>query len=198
MKIYDLFENRQVKEVVICFGRFNPPTKGHITNIVTAYEYALEHNYDFYLILSKTNDDKNPIEYEQKYKLIKKMLPDDLKILFNKKTRTLSDIINFVTASGYRKLHLAVGDDRVTDMSNALKKLDGLLWEIVNTGKRTKGLSGSYARKYAKKNNFDDFVKLYDDPKIAKEVFDILVKYYKENNKKTLAEMLNINKKEEI
>lgn len=204
MKVYQLFEEHsKPKEVVICFGRFNPPTKGHLENINNAIEFANKNNCKFFLILSKTeDDDKNPLTYHQKIKFIKQMISPDINIIIDEQIRTIVDIIKFVKKNNFEKMYLAVGDDRVTDMSKAMKKINKeMFWEIINTGKRSKGLSSSYARKYAKANDIENFLQLYneDHHKVAIKIFAALRQYYIKDHNSKLLEYIEIhNSKEKI
>jgi nicotinamide mononucleotide adenylyltransferase len=73
MKIRELFESVQSSETVgICFGRFNPPHKGH----ASAWEDASSCDHWFVGTNENTQDKNNPLPYNVKIKCMEAVFPD--------------------------------------------------------------------------------------------------------------------------
>ena len=64
------------KTAVITFGRFNPPTIGHEKMIKAIQKNAKRYGGDPYVFASGSQDaKKNPLPYDEKINLMKKMFP---------------------------------------------------------------------------------------------------------------------------
>lgn len=61
--------------VVFTFGRFNPPTIGHEKLVSKVSEVAAQENANHIVYLSKTQKRKDPLSWQDKYKLFRKMFP---------------------------------------------------------------------------------------------------------------------------
>ena len=71
MKSFKQFKEDSIKEVVVTFGRFNPPTVGHGKLLKKVSDLAKGADYKIYA--SQSNDPKkNPLKYEDKIKFLKK------------------------------------------------------------------------------------------------------------------------------
>ena len=65
-----------MKTVVFTFGRFNPPTTGHIKLIEKIVKTAKQYSADYRIFLSRSQDaKKNPLKLKDKVKYLKLSVP---------------------------------------------------------------------------------------------------------------------------
>ena len=65
-----------MKTVVFTFGRFNPPTTGHIKLVEKLVKTAREYSADYRIYLSRSQDaKKNPLKLTDKVKYLKLSAP---------------------------------------------------------------------------------------------------------------------------
>ena len=157
------------------FGRFNPPTIGHLKLLDAVKETASGGKY--YVYASASNDaKKNPLKYEDKIKYMRKMFPTHARnIILDKSKRTVFDILVDLYDKGYSQVNMVVGSDRVpefkalTNQYNGQKARHGFYKfkaiNIVSAGERdpdgdtVAGMSASKLRAAAAENDFAAFSK---------------------------------------
>lgn len=101
------------RTLVICFGRFNPPTTGHESLLQFALKTAQQHHADLRVFPSLSQDPKkNPLPFAEKVKFMRTMFPH---IAFNDNTsiRTPLDALMAAAHEKYTDAILVVGSDRV-------------------------------------------------------------------------------------
>jgi hypothetical protein len=174
MKTFKQFNEAKTLETVFTFGRFNPPTIGHGKLLAKVASTAKGSNYKIYA--SQSNDkDKNPLEYREKIKVMRKMFPNHGRnIIEDKKAKTVFHIATSLYDQGFTKIKMVVGSDRVSEFQKLLTKynnikgkhgfydfVDGI--EVVSAGERdpdaegVKGMSASKMRKAAMEGDFKSF-----------------------------------------
>tara|TARA_B100000768_G_C11284379_1_gene381097 strand:- start:1522 stop:2799 length:1278 start_codon:yes stop_codon:yes gene_type:complete len=169
-KQYLVEENR---EVFFSFGRMNPPTIGH-SKLVTSLATKAGKN-PYYIYLSQTNKPKkDPLEYTQKVKHVRKMFPKHGRnVVLDKKVRDVFDIAVGLYAQGFNKITMVVGSDRVTEFETLLNKYNGKEGRhgtynferitVISGGERdpdsdgVEGMSASKQRENARNNDFSTF-----------------------------------------
>ena len=126
MKSFKQFKEDSIKEVVVTFGRFNPPTVGHGKLLKKVSELARGADYKIYA--SQSNDPKkNPLKYEDKIKFLRKMFPEHGRnIILDKSVKNMFNVADKAHESGYNKLTIVVGGDRVDEFRNAILKYNGV------------------------------------------------------------------------
>lgn len=178
---------RKSSGVVVCFGRFNPPTIGHELLFNIANKTAQKFGYDLLIIPSRTTNDlkvkrkvavtsdtksmKNPLLPDDKVAFLSEMFPDySSNIVNNPSIRTLIDVAKFCYQNGYKNFKIVVGSDRVADME-LLKKYNNSEdysfdeIEIVSAGKRdpdsdnAAGMSSTKMREAAMNGDIKTFAK---------------------------------------
>lgn len=177
MKPFKMFLLERKSKVVFQFGRFNPPTKGHQQNIEYGKKYAKSNNADFILFTSQSHDStKNPLDFETKVKYLEELM--DVKV---SKDKTLKNAFQILEQLGkhYSDVTFIVGEDREVEFRNQMIKY-AKQWgidkfEVINSGARTPGVSGTDMRNYVKLNQFEKFkenlpLNINDDT--AKQLFD--------------------------
>lgn len=103
------------RTLVICFGRFNPPTTGHESLLQFALKTAQQHHADLRVFPSQSQDPKkNPLPFAEKVKFLRTLFPH---IAFNDNTsiRTPIDALMAAAHEKYTDAILVVGSDRVDE-----------------------------------------------------------------------------------
>jgi len=177
-----------MKSVTFTFGRFNPPTKGHMKVV----EKLEEQNTDDYMIfLSHTyKPPKDPLPYNKKVEWFKKSLePNKRDYLVEGEYRTIMDIAMYLYNKKYDKIIMIVGEDRVKAFEKMLKDYNGKEAkhgyyefediEVKIAGKRIEGsnsiegISATKAKDAVKENNFQKFKELISDQLTEKEKLEM-------------------------
>ena len=154
-------ELEKLKGAVFTFGRFNPITKGHAENVNFLKDKAKKLKATPLLYTSQSqNAKKNPLKFEDKVHYLEKFF--NLNVPKNKALKNAFQILEDLAKQGYERVYFIVGEDRVNDFQ-AMKKYAkdwGIKhFEIIESGKRTKGVSGSDMRNYVKAGDFESFKK---------------------------------------
>jgi hypothetical protein len=175
IKGFKQFNEEKVKEVTFTFGRFNPPTTGHGKLLAKVAANAIGNSYRIYA--SHSNDAKrNPLEYKEKIKVMRKMFPKHGRnIIENKKLVNVFYIATDLYKEGFTKITMVVGSDRIKEFQQILKKYNGVKGkhgfydfadgiEVVSAGERdpdsddVSGMSASKMRKAATDGDFKQFM----------------------------------------
>lgn len=159
------------KTVYFTFGRMNPPTIGHGLLLESLAKKAQKNPYRVYL--SHTNDPKkNPLEYVEKVKFVRKMFPKHSRsVMLDKKVKNVFDAAAAIYAEGYRNVVMVVGSDRVSEFKTLLNKYNGVegrhgiytfkTINVISAGERdpdAEGVSGASATKQRQAAADNDFV----------------------------------------
>jgi hypothetical protein len=175
-------------EVVITFGRFNPPHVGHEKLINRVADEAQSSGADYMIYPSHSNDPKkNPLDFGTKLNAMQHMFPSHASNIANdpQNGRNIFDVLKNLHAQGYDSVKVVVGDDRVKEFTNMTSKYNGKTYnfgklDVVSAGERdpdsddVEGMSASKMRKAAIDNDYDAFKKgLPKDmaPKEAKAIY---------------------------
>ena len=175
--------------VAVAFGRYNPPTYGHLL----LWKKVASITADANLIYASHSQDrkKNPLSYETKGALIKGILKEqgvDAEFV-NSDAKTLIDVA--VELSGkYDNFVFVAGSDRIEEMVDLLKKYNGVdtpkgKYEYktiagLNAGQRdpdaddVTGVSGTKAREIAMSGDLEKFSKIIpiSDEWILKDIME--------------------------
>jgi hypothetical protein len=170
------------KAVVITFGRFQPPTIGHekLINAVIAHAQKMGAEHRIYASQSFDGNRpkaaiKNPLQYTDKIKFMRKMFPKANIVMGDDDTNTFMRVLYQLQKEKYTTVHVVVGDDRVPEINSTVKQYlgsddpeTGLNFEdfkVVSAGKRdpeakgVEGMSASKLRAAAADNDFKLFKK---------------------------------------
>ena len=170
------YVTEETKEIVVAWGRYNPPTIGHEKLMTVVKKVAGSGQYRIYA--SQSQDPKeNPLEYKTKVKYLRKMFPKHARnIMLEPKIRTMFDLMTKLYDEGFNKVTLVAGSDRVTEYDVTLNKYNGVKGRhgfynfeggvnIVSAGQRdpdakgAAGMSASKLRAAAENNDFKTFSK---------------------------------------
>lgn len=133
MRLFDLFENEQLKTAVIGFGRFNPPTTGHGVLVDAINKKAKEYSGDPMLFLTMSHTPfltdktqklrpadkiKNPLTWKQKLSYAQKFF--NIPISTDPSLNTIMAVMKSLETKGYQKVVLVCGSDRVQEFESQI------------------------------------------------------------------------------
>ena len=135
------------KTIYVSFGRFQPPTKGHLDNFNGLSRAAGSNEYRIYL--SQTQDTKgdNPLSADSKAYYMKKLMNGHASHIYSgPQWNVVAKCLQHCMKDGYDHLVFMVGSDRVNDFqwvirSNGKTAKDGTRYyfmtvEVRSTGER--------------------------------------------------------------
>ena len=181
------------KTCVFTFGRYQPPTKGHLK----VWEKVANTEGDaHYIYTSHTKDKKrNPLDYNTKIGLIKSALKEHNinAEMIDSEAKTIIDVVVDIANKGYNNLIFVGGSDRLDDMVSLIRKyndkpnaegnsyhFDSI--EGVSAGERdpdsdnVEGVSGTKLRQMAIDGDFEGFKNnlAFSDESTIKEVMELI------------------------
>ena len=161
------------KNLVVVFGRFNPPTVGHEKLLRAAANEAKKAEADLKIYPSRTQDSKkNPLDAGVKIGFMQDMFPDYKDNIVNDaETKTIFDALTSAYGNEYSNVTIVVGQDRLSEFQGLAQKYNGSdLYNfenivVVSGGARdpdaddVTGMSASKMRAFAADNDFESFSK---------------------------------------
>ena len=164
----------ELKRVVFCWGRMNPPHIGHEKMIEFTKERALYDDW-WVMVTHSEGGKKNPLPYDRKIYYLKKMFPDYAKNIYEgPASQTIIKVMQYLQPD-YDHVVGIVGDDQFAWLSRFLPERNGTTdytfdkIEVLNAGKRVKGATGaagassSNQKAFVEKNNLAEYVKYLPD-----------------------------------
>lgn len=194
------------------FGRLNPPTTGHGKLLDSLAESAGANSY--HVFLSRSSDkNKNPLQYEEKVKLVRKIFPKHARrVMLNQDVKDSLHAASWLYEQGYKNCVMVVGSDRVEEFQNLLEKYNGVeskhgLYKfnsikVISAGERdpdkddVSGMSASKQRKNIAENNFTEYCQgLPSDvsDSLAKELFNSVRRGMGLSEEKTFTQHVKLN-----
>lgn len=173
IKNFSDFLIEEEREVYFTFGRMNPPTIGHGKVMDTLVKKSGKYDYKVYVSQS-SNPKKDPLQYTDKVKHIRKMFPKHARqVMLDKDVKNVFDVAVKLYDQGYTKITMVVGEDRIREFEVLLGKYNGKKARhgfynfksinVVSAGARdpdatgVEGMSASKQRENASKNDFVAF-----------------------------------------
>jgi hypothetical protein len=146
------------KGVTFTFGRFNPPTVGHMK--LAAKMKSVSRGHDVQIFTSHTTDKKkNPLTNKQIRQFMNPMLPSGIDVQ-RTDAKTVFDVVTNLHDQGYEHIQMVVGSDRIKEFNNLLNKYNGVkarhgyykfkTIKVISAGERdpdSKGIDGMSASK---------------------------------------------------
>lgn len=149
--------------IVYCFGRYNPPTQGHITHFTAVKLLAAREGADHCVYVSPTVDSqKNPISPEDKIEYIAQAAPS----LVLAQAKNMFAVLDELVEKKYTKATYVAGADYFDESSDDFKMLQrlqkaaaakGITVDVRISGDRQPGVSGTDLRNAVINNNFGEF-----------------------------------------
>lgn len=181
------------KTCVFTFGRYQPPTKGHLK----VWEKVADTEGDaHYIYTSHTKDKKkNPLDYNTKVGLIESALKENNinAEVVESEAKTIIDVVVDIANKGFTDIIFVGGSDRLNDIVTLIQKYNDVpnkegdsyhfdTIEGVSAGERDpdsdslEGVSGTKIRQFALDNDFESFKDnlAFSDESTAKEVMEII------------------------
>lgn len=156
--------------LTIAFGRFNPPTIGHLQLMDTASAAAEQDQSDYIIVPSRSQDaKKNPLDADTKIFYMRKLFPQHSERIYNDvNMRTIFDVLKKAHNDGYSSVRIVGGSDRVKEFENLANNYNGNLYqfdniEVISSGDRdpdsdgVEGISASRMRLAAAEGDFKTF-----------------------------------------
>ena len=155
---------QQADTFVYCFGRYSPPSKGHIAHFMAVKQFAEKNNVPYMVYTSKTVDTKkNPVPVDAKLAYIKKAIPDlNISVAVN-----MFKLLDELIPQGYKRIIYFAGGDYFEEGSEENKmfsrlvsyaKENGVELTAMSSGDRTAGISGTDLRNAVKSGDFQTFL----------------------------------------
>ena len=176
--------------LTIAFGRFNPPTVGHLQLMDTAASSAEQDQSDYIIVPSRSQDaKKNPLDADTKIFYMRKMFPQHSERIYNDvNMRTIFDVLKKAHNDGYSSVRIVGGSDRVKEFDKLANNYNGNLYqfdniEVISSGDRdpdsdgVEGVSASRMRLASVEGDFKTFragLPPEVSRKEAMELFDVL------------------------
>tara|TARA_B100000579_G_scaffold196715_1_gene160746 strand:+ start:367 stop:1026 length:660 start_codon:yes stop_codon:yes gene_type:complete len=144
---------------VFAFGRFNPPTAGHLKLAMKVKQVA--GSDDGFIYTSHSQDSKkNPLDYRTKTKFMKLLFRPAKVTVSTSNSRTVFDVVVDLYDKGYRSIKMIAGSDRIKEFEGLLTKYNGVKGrhgfynfksiQVVSAGERdpdAEGIAGMSASK---------------------------------------------------
>ena len=191
LKSFNQITEVKDKGVTFTYGRFNPPTVGHMKLVTKMKEKS--RGSDVLIYTSHTTDKKkNPLTNTEIQKFMKPMLPSGV-VIVNTVARTVFDVIVSLYDKGYRNVQMVVGSDRITEFDKLLNKYNGIKARhgyykfekiiVISAGERdpdsdgVDGMSASKMRQLVHMGDKDTFIKsLPNGYKLGKQLYKAVQK----------------------
>lgn len=170
--------------LTIAFGRFNPPTIGHLQLLDTAAQSAGEE--DYLIVPSRTQDKKkNPLDADTKISLMRQFFPQHSERIINDVNfKTIFDVLKKAHNDGYTNVQIVAGGDRVPEFERLSNNYNGQLYQfdainVISSGERDpdgegiEGVSASKMRMAAAKGDFFTFLEGLPDTVNRKQALQL-------------------------
>lgn len=186
-----------MRKVVFIFGRFQTPTKGHEEMIRYGAGYARKIGAEFRVYTSKSFDvSKNPLPYQQKIHFLQKLFPG-VRIVDDPNVKTAFDICRQLSDAGIEDVTMITGSDRVNEFQRSIgkyvmphgptfdpkKNYAFKNFQVISSGGRKAGVSGTQMREYIRTGKFSEFLKTAPtkDRTLAREIFNAAKAHLRED-----------------
>lgn len=166
MLTFKQFLREEVQDAfVFAFGRYSPPTRGHVEHFTTVKAYAEKLGVPYAVYVSQTVDNKkNPVPVLDKMKYIKKAIPD---LVLAPAVNMFSILGQLIEEGQYKNITYFAGGDYFEDageqsMLNRLKneaQKAGIELNVMSSGERSEGISGTVLRAAVMNNDLKTFLR---------------------------------------
>lgn len=117
----------------IVFGRFNPPTAGHLLAMDVAAGALIEDPTSEYIIVPSRQQDKNknPLDPDTKIQFMRRMFPQHSERIVNDTNLgTIFDVLKRAHNDGYSSVRIISGSNRVNEFEKLANNYNGQLYEF--------------------------------------------------------------------
>ena len=186
---------KKSKTITVVFGKFNPPTLGHLKLLKKAKEIAGDSELRVYP--SRAHNDQNPLEPKNKIRYMRIAFPEYADEIMNDSSMsTIFDVLTLLSDEGYKNVQIVVGAQRESEFDRLSRQYNGKLYDFENVDVIPVGIkdpdsdttdiqSSGSLRKAAIDNNYFKF-KSGLPPKMPekekKNLFNAVQRYYEKSN----------------
>lgn len=161
-------------------------------------DYARRNGAEFRVYTSKSQDaNKNPLPYQLKLAFLHQLFPG-VNIIDDPSAVTAFHICKQLSDQGYEDVTMITGGDRVAEFKRSIgkyvlpksdpkfdksKNYNFRNFNVINSGERKAGVSGTQMREYIRKGKFSEFLKVSptQDKALAKKIFSAAKSYLRED-----------------
>ena len=111
---------------VFAFGRFNPPTAGHLKLAMKVKQVAGSKGDGFIYTSHSHDPKKNPLDYRAKTKFMKLLFKPAKVTVSTSNSRTVFDVVVDLYDQGYRSIKMVAGSDRLREFESLLTKYNSV------------------------------------------------------------------------
>lgn len=111
--------------VVINFGRYQGPHRGHEMLSDFMRDLAKQHNADYFIYPSKSYDKKNPIPYNTKVHIMKQLLSDHAEHIVKEHPNAIVKILQSLQHE-YKRVLFVCGSDRSNSYRKFIPNYNGM------------------------------------------------------------------------
>ena len=130
MTLFSELREGNLKTAVFTFGRFNPPTIGHEVLIDKIETVAKRNRADAFVFVSASQDSKkNPLDYKDKIKWMKKMFKVRGQNIFKysrEQPENVMKVASLLHDNGYEQIVMVVGSDRINEFKKLMSQYNGV------------------------------------------------------------------------
>lgn len=121
-------ETEKTKGITVVFGKFNPPTAGHLKLLKKARQVSGDTELRIYP--SRTQNDQNPLEAKNKIRYMRIAFPEFADEIMNDQSMTtIFDVLQLLNQEGYKKVRIVVGAQRESEFERLSNQYNGQLYE---------------------------------------------------------------------
>lgn len=122
-------EIEKLKTITVVFGKFNPPTAGHLQLLKKARQIAQDSELRIYP--SRAYNDQNPLEPKNKIRYMRLAFPDFADEIMNDQSMTsIFDVLKLLNKEGYRSVQIVVGAQRESEFERLSNQYNGELYDF--------------------------------------------------------------------
>lgn len=177
-----------MKKIVFTFGRYNPPTTGHAELITYTVRLAQKTGAEHRIYTSQSQDpSKNPLSARQKMAFLRQIFPG-VNFVEDASAKSAFIIAKKLADQGYEDVTFVVGADRVDEFRSSMSKYvkprtakdfnpkihyPFKKFQVVSSGARKQGISGTDLRAAVRRGDFATFAKASaaKDKTLARKIY---------------------------
>lgn len=162
-----------MRQRLICtVGRMNPPTAGHEKLVSTVDRCAQLADCDSLIVVTKTEDDKNPLDPAKKIRHLARAFPNHYIVVTDQWVKGLIDLAPY-----WETLVLVCGNDRKEHYQRIIDQTLNKYWKRIELVSVTRNdVSATKMREHITADDFENFWQMLPSKlkryRYAKELYD--------------------------
>lgn len=120
---------KRTKSITVVFGKFNPPTVGHLKLIKKAKQVSGTSELRIYP--SRIQNDQNPLDPKNKVRYMRLAFPEYAdEIMNNQDMKTIFDVLTQLDEDGFKSVQIVVGAQRESEIDRLANQYNGKLYDF--------------------------------------------------------------------